>query len=137
MLRTPTWLLAVLLILASPLAQATCSLGGSPFFLKSCSNDTIDELIVDDAAGLVVVSMALDDEGNLDPSPGNVTGSCNLVTPNLFQNISGLALRSSHEQYDKAYQTLLTAAASFLRVHINVVTGPTGTCDITEVSLTP
>jgi hypothetical protein len=130
-------MLALLLGLASPLALATCTLSGSPFFLKSCTNDTLDEVLVDDAAGLVVVSMTLDDEGNLDPAPGNIAGSCNLVSPNIFQSISGIALRSTHQQFDKAYQTLLIAAAGFLRVKINIVTGPSGTCDIGEVSLTP
>ena len=123
-------LLLFLLLLVSPLAGATCAIGT---FFKSCSNDTIDELIVDNTTvGVVVVSMALDDESNLTSG----TGSCTLYSPGLLQT-PGLALRSTHPQFDKAYQTLLTAASSFLRVKIIVVTGPTGSCDIAEVSLTP
>jgi hypothetical protein len=123
-------LLLLLLLVVSPFAAATCSIGGSPFFIKTCSNDTIDELIVDNSnPGVVVVSMALDDESNL-------SSSCSLYSPGIF-GTSGLALRTTHPQFDKAYQTLLIAASSFLRVKIVLLTGPTGTCDIAEVSLTP
>ena len=122
--------LLLLLLLVSPIAGATCSIGA---FFKSCSNDTIDELIVDNTnPGVVVVSMSLDDESALTSG----SGSCTLYSPGLLMT-SGLALRTTHPQFDKAYQTLVIAASSFLRVKIIVVTGSTGTCDIAEVSLTP
>ena len=133
----PSWTLrlaALPLLLASPLAGATCTNPGSSFTPKNCANDTIDELQVDNSAGLVLVSMGLDDEANLTSG----TGSCTLANSGgLFPTTTGIALRSTHPQYDKAYHTLLTATASFQRVKIIIATGPTGTCDITDVSLTP
>ena len=64
--------LLLLLLLVSPFASATCAISASPFFIKTCSNDTIDE--PDETTSIVVGGVSATGTINDDDATPTITG---------------------------------------------------------------